>query len=238
MQILERFHSQKSRKGHRLIALALTLMLGAATHAAAGRDDVVEMSIDEAIDMAYDEYIRDVSPDALRPYAAMSICGESEIDAELMTRFVRRHNPDFDPGIASEFISAGRRYGIRGDIAFCQAIVETGWFRYTGGTAVTADCHNYCGLGVTRKGRKGAKFATVADGVTAHIQHLYAYCTTDALPPGERKLDPRFDMVRRGCATRWHELNGRWAMNSRYSTAILSVYASLNEFAGKSECQK
>ncbi len=238
MQILERFHSKKSRKGHRLVAMAFMLMLTAVPHIAAGSDDVAEMSIDEAIDMAYDEYIRDVSPDAMRPYAAMSICGESEIDAAHMARFVLRHNPDFDPQIAREFIRAGSRYGIRGDIAFCQAIVETGWFKYTGGTAVTPDSHNYCGLGVTSKGRKGAKFATVADGVTAHIQHLYAYCTTDALPPGERKLDPRFDMVIRGCAKRWHELNGRWAMNSRYSTAILSVYASLNEFAGKSKCQK
>ena len=73
-----------------------------------------------------------------------------------MARFVLRHNPDFDPQIAREFIRAGSRYGIRGDIAFCQAIVETGWFKYTGGTAVTADSHNYCGLGVTSKGRKGA----------------------------------------------------------------------------------
>ena len=49
--------------------MAFMLMLTAVPHIAAGSDDVAEMSIDEAIDMAYDEYIRDVSPDAMRPYA-------------------------------------------------------------------------------------------------------------------------------------------------------------------------
>ena len=91
--------------------MAFMLMLTAVPHIAAGSDDVAEMSIDEAIDMAYDEYIRDVSPDAMRPYAAMSICGESEIDAAHMARFVLRHNPDFDPQIAREFIRAGSQIG-------------------------------------------------------------------------------------------------------------------------------
>lgn len=230
---MERFRSQKSREGQRLVILALVLLTVFAAGARKQVEEVEEMSLDEAIDMVYEEYIREASPDELRPFAAMSISGESRYEAETLTAFVRRHNPDFDPEIALRFVEIGRRYGIRGDVALCQAIVETGWFRYTGGTAVTADSHNYCGLGVTTKGKKGEGFATVADGVTAHIQHLYAYCSTKDLPNGEQQLDPRFRMVKRGCARRWHELNNRWAMNSRYSSAILSVYASLAEFAKK-----
>lgn len=231
MQILERFHSQESRKSQRLIILMCMLLLAVSSFAGnTDNDDVAELSLDEAIDMAYEEYIRQVSPEALRPFAALTIQGDSRFGAEILTDFVRRHNPDFDSEIAREFIEVGSRYGIRGDVALCQAIVETGWFKYSGGTAVTPDCHNYCGLGVTARGCAGARFDTVADGVTAHIQHLYAYSTCGALPRGERLIDPRYSMVSRGSARRWHDLNGRWAMNSRYSTAILAVYASLNEF--------
>ncbi|MDE6098501.1 MAG: glucosaminidase domain-containing protein [Muribaculaceae bacterium] len=224
---MERFCLKKSGKSKWLVSL---LLLFIPLYVVAG-DDVKEMSLEEAIDMAYDEYIRDVAPESLRPFASLSIMGNSAVGADIITEFVRRYNPDFDSEIAQAFIEVGHRYGIRADVALCQAIVETGWFKYGGGTAVTADCHNYCGLGVTAKGRRGAAFASVSEGVTAHIQHLYAYCCNDDLPKGERLVDPRFNMVNRGCARRWHDLNGRWAMNNRYSTAILSVYSSLNEFA-------
>lgn len=195
--------------------------------------ELEEFSLDEALDMVYAEYITGIAPEALRPYAALTIQGGSNYDADMLTRFVRSKNPDFDPEIARCFVNIGRRYGLRGDVALCQAIVETGWFRYTGGTAVTPDCHNYCGLGVTNLGQRGAEFGTVADGVTAHLQHLYAYASNAKLPDNEPLLDPRFGLVRRGTATRWHDLNQRWAMNDKYSTAILSVYAQLSQFANK-----
>lgn len=195
--------------------------------------ELEEFSLDEALDMVYAEYITGIAPEALRPYAALTILGRDSFDAEVLTHFVKRKNPDFDPEIARCFVKIGRRYGLRGDVALCQAIVETGWFKYTGGTAVTPECHNYCGLGVTGLGQRGAQFNTVADGVTAHLQHLYAYASKDQLPSGETLLDPRFGLVRRGTATRWHDLNQRWAMNDKYSTAILSVYASLAQFANK-----
>lgn len=193
--------------------------------------EMEEFSLDEALDLVYADYITGIAPEALKPYAALTIQGAHSYDADILTDFVRVHNPDFDSAIAQSFIDIGRRYGLRGDVALCQAIVETGWFRYKGGTAVTPECHNYCGLGVTNLGVQGAVFATVADGVTAHLQHLYAYATNAGLPAGETLLDPRFGYVRRGVAPRWHDLNQRWAMNDRYSTAILSVYASLAKFA-------
>ncbi len=226
---MERLYKQKSRKGKRFIVAAAIML--ACVIDVVPRDAVAEMSLDEALDAAYSEYICEVAPEAVRPFAAMSIRGDCGYSAEVLSAFVQRHNPDFDPEIAQCFVTIGDKYGIRGDVALCQAIVETGWFLYKGGTAVDAGCHNYCGLGVTSKGKRGAGFKTVEEGVTAHIQHLYAYCTTDELPDGEKRIDPRFAMVNRGCAQRWHDLNGRWAMNNRYSTAILSVYASLAEFA-------
>lgn len=156
-----------------------------------------------------------------------TITGSSLVDADGMYRFVIANNPDFDRNIAEAFHSISKKYGVRGDMAFCQAILETGWFKFTGGTKVTPDQHNYCGLGVTKLGMKGHSFPTVEDGVTAQIQHLYAYAVSAPLPKGEKLIDPRFHKVRRGCAPTWNDLSGRWAANPRYAERILDLYAKL-----------
>ena len=122
------------------------------------------------------------------------IFGNPEVEIDHMYAYVKRHNPDFKREVAAAFYNVGRRYGIRGDIAMCQAIIETGWFRF---------------------------------GVTAMIQHLYAYACRGSLPSGERKIDPRFDYVSRGSAPTWEKLAGRWAMNPRYGSNILRIYSGL-----------
>ena len=158
------------------------------------------------------------------------IMGEPMIEPEVLQRFVARHNPDFDPAIAEAYISVGRRYGIRGDIALCQSILETGWFKFSDGTMVSPDQHNYCGLGVTKRGERGSSFATIEEGVTAQIQHLYAYACAEPIPEGETLLDPRFKLVTRGVAPTWNDLSGRWAANDRYARSILKLYVQLHRF--------
>lgn len=156
------------------------------------------------------------------------IRGESELTAAQMSEAIRRHNPEFDPAIAEAYIRLADRYGVRGDIAICQAIVETGWFRYEG-SAVKPEHHNYCGLGVVSNGVEGHGFDTVDQGVRAHLQHLFAYSCTRALPGREPLVDPRFSMVKRGSAATWEALGGRWAMNAEYGESILSVYNRIKE---------
>ena len=159
--------------------------------------------------------------------ASTPIRGIVQVDSTAMTAFVQRHNPDFDPAIARAFQEVGERYGIRGDMALCQAIIETGWFRFDNGTAVKPSQHNSCGMGVTERGNVGCSFETIEEGVTALIQHLFAYCCDDELPDGEDVVDPRFKYVTRGCAPYWEDLTGRWAMNDKYAKSILRQYDSL-----------
>lgn len=163
--------------------------------------------------------------------AATPILGPVEIDSTAMTRFVRRHNPDFDPAIARAFHEIGEKYGIRGDIALCQAIIETGWFKFDNGTAVCPHQHNYCGMGVTTRGKNGCTFESIEQGVTALIQHLFAYCCDLPIPDGEEIVDPRYKFVGRGVAPNWEDLNGRWAMNHHYAHNILKLYKSLKHNA-------
>ncbi len=150
------------------------------------------------------------------------IMGTQQATAEQMARFLLRYNPA--PSInctalelAQYYLDEGAKEGVRGDIAFCQSIHESGWFRY--GNQVQPEQNNYCGLGATNptSGQPvpmGATFATPREGVRAQIQHLMAYAC-DKRPKGQL-IDPRYQAVGNahgfGCAYSWPDLNGRWAV--------------------------
>lgn len=138
------------------------------------------------------------------------------------------NNPAFDIEIAKTFFKLAPKYGIDPLMAISQSILETGWFKYEN-SAVTADQHNYCGLGVVSTGVKGNSFSTIADGVTAQLQHLFAYGCKESLPGNEAILDPRFSLVTRGVAPYWQQLAGRWACpgytKSKYATPAEAMAA-------------
>ena len=172
---------------------------------------------------------------------ATPILGKPVASAERMYQYVKSKNPgsSFTREIAQEFHDQGVKYGIRGDIALCQSCIETGWFKYTGGTAVTPDDHNYCGLGVTTLGQKGCQFSSIAEGVSAQLQHLWAYATTKALPSGWTLVDPRFKYVSRGCAPNWDNLGGgKWASSTTYASNILSIYKEMSNYTVVDETPK
>ena len=130
--------------------------------------------------------------------------------------------------LVAYYYEEGAREGIRPDVAFAQALKETGFFRY-GGT-VTPDQNNYCGLGTTSTTVKGAYFATSQIGVRAHIQHLLAYASTRE--PVEPVVDPRYSLVRNVYGTNtlgnWQDLNGRWAVpGDSYGQSILSMFRAI-----------
>ena len=170
------------------------------------------------------------------------ILGESVATSEQLRTILKKNNPNA-PDLVDLYLKIGKEYGIRGDLAFCQAAKETGWWRF--GNLVTLDQNNYCGLGATGSaatgeenlnganpdriwyiaGRHGAFFKTPADGVEAQIQHLYAYATKNPLPAGKELVDPRFTLVTKGIAPRWIDLNGRWAVpGTTYGHSIIYDY--------------
>ena len=188
--------------------------------------------------------------------ADITILGESYLTAEQLEKWIEDETPrliskanasglEFKPipDLAKLYIDIGKEYGIRGDIAFCQAAKETGYWQFTG--SVMPEQNNYCGLWATGSpltgqeslngadpnqvtftvGLHGATFTTPAAGVEAHIQHLYAYATRDPLPAGEVLVDPRFALVNKGIAPAWLQLNARWAVpGTTYGQSILADY--------------
>jgi len=173
------------------------------------------------------------------------IMGTSIASAESLKQMMLANNPQASEDLPELYISIGEEYGLRGDLAFCQAAKETGWWKYGG--LVEPYQNNYCGLGATgnpafgdedlhgaepsrvwyENGVHGAVFKTRADGVEAHIQHLYAYASKAPLPAGKKLLDPRFTLVCRGIAETWSDLDGRWAVpGNGYGQSILDDYYS------------
>ncbi|MBQ6759471.1 MAG: glucosaminidase domain-containing protein [Selenomonadaceae bacterium] len=162
--------------------------------------------------------------------ADTSIIGTPIATQAQCVRYLLRNNPNPNLKVSAEEIVAyyyeeGAREGIRPDVAFCQALKETGFFRYGGD--VIPEQNNYCGLGTTGGGVKGEFFATPQLGVRAHIQHLLAYSSTRR--PSMPVVDPRYGLVRQAYGSRtlgtWQDLNGRWAVPGRYyGQEILSMF--------------
>ena len=104
---------------------------------------------------------------------------------------------------------------------------ETGYLKFGGD--VTIEQFNFAGLGAIGDGAGGATFGSVREGVRAHVQHLKAYASKDAL--NNPCVDPRFDLVGRGVApyVEWlgakENPNGRgWAMAVGYGFSIRYDY--------------
>lgn len=167
-----------------------------------------------------------------------TIMGDSAATVEQMRSFIRKHNPDVADSVIDMipyYLSEGAAEGVRGDIAFAQSCLETGYFKFEKagtGSAVTIDQNNFCGLGVTSLGVKGESFPTPQIGIRAQIQHLKAYGST--LPLNGDRVDNRFAYVVRGCAkyVEWLGMqenpSGRgWAGGANYGPMIMNIYKSI-----------
>ena len=117
--------------------------------------------------------------------------------------------------------------GIKPEVAFCQAMLETGFLRFGG--QVNISQFNFAGLGATDNGAQGASFPTVREGIRAHIQHLKAYASSEPLV--NPCVDPRFSLVKRGSA-KYVEWLGQqenpegkgWATAKDYGYNIVRLY--------------
>ena len=153
------------------------------------------------------------------------ILGGEAITLEQCRKFLLRYNPDA-PDIIPFYKTYGELLGIRWGFAVAQMIKETGYLKFGGDVMPTQN--NFAGIGAVGEGAKGAVFSTPDEGVLAHLEHLYAYCSTERLPVGIPKLDPRFELVKRGSCPNWEDLNGHWAVpGNRYGEDIVTIYEKM-----------
>jgi flagellum-specific peptidoglycan hydrolase FlgJ len=140
--------------------------------------------------------------------------------------------------LAAMYISEGEAENVRGDLAFAQAVLETGSFGH-------ATDNNFAGIGACDSCSSQFLFPTPRDGVRAQIQLLLNYA--DPNSRGERlrnPLDPTLhgrDPARavylfdsfpfKGRAPVWNVMGaGNWATDPLYAGKVLNIYSRMLAF--------
>ena len=175
-----------------------------------------------------------------------SIIGNSAVRVEQLVYLYNSSGHDF-PSYYTEngrnvdlnrfaqlYIEEANAEGIRADVAFAQAMKETGWLKFGGQVSISQ--FNFAGLGATDDGAAGMSFAQkygdnengIRMGIRAQIQHLKAYASTE--PLNNACVDERFNLVKRGCApyVEWlgqkENPNGYgWATGANYGQGIIDI---------------
>jgi flagellum-specific peptidoglycan hydrolase FlgJ len=141
--------------------------------------------------------------------------------------------------LAAMYIQEGNDEFVKGDVAFAQAVLETGAFR-------SSLDNNYSGIGACDSCSGEIAFPTPRDGVRAQIQHLRNYSDPGSRAaklshPPEPALygnDPgraasNFDtFFAKGTAQTWQSMGkGHWATDPFYATKVIGIYIQMVAYA-------
>jgi hypothetical protein len=130
------------------------------------------------------------------------------------------------PDLAAAYINAGQAEGVRGDIAFAQSILETGYFSFPAGGQLTGADNNFAGIGACDSCTHGWTFPDALTGVQAQMQLLHGYASPKPI------TTPLVGTVHvTGCCPTWMSLTGVWATSTTYGVGILTLYQRIVEWA-------
>lgn len=167
----------------------------------------------------------------------IKIMGASQITKEQLIKYYEEHASypayyaNTDAGTLDAFcqmyIEECAIENVKVEVAFCQAMLETGFLSYKGDVDISQ--HNFAGIGATGNGNPGNSFSTVREGIRAQVQHLKAYASSDDLV--QTCVDPRFIYVKREAApyVEWLGINENpygtgWAATSNYGFTLRDKY--------------
>lgn len=181
------------------------------------------------------------------------VMGPSLLNADQLVRWYqhRRYGPARLPALGNDvralaqlFIDEGAIEGVRGDMAFVQAVLETGGFSYPDSGQIRPEFNNYGGINANDGRRKGTTcaeevldlplrsrcFPTPRIGVRANIHLLRGYADPLAAGLTDRVRMPPAD--RRGIAPIWEYFGGNsptgkliWASAPDYGLRIIRLYS-------------
>ena len=139
--------------------------------------------------------------------------------------------PDIET-FAQMYYEEATAEGVRPEVAFAQAMKESGWLLYGGDMQITK--YNFAGIGTTGGGVPGNSYPDVRTGIRAQIQHLKAYATDEALA-GEC-VDDRYSYVTKGSAPYVEWLGQKenpegygWATGERYGYDIVEMIHAMRK---------
>jgi hypothetical protein len=186
--------------------------------------------------------------------AGVPVMGPSTLNAAQLARWFRATGrtpaiPVSIETLAQYYIQEGAAVNVRGDLAFAQSIVETGYFGFVG-SMVKPHNYNYAGMGACDSCNSGVQFPNPQIGVRAQVQHLRNYADISSranhltFPPvpewyARTTLNPvtaanNFNtFFAKGRAPTWNQMgNGNWATSPNYATAVLSTYNRMLTYNG------
>lgn len=173
--------------------------------------------------LSYISEIIEIDPDFVLPGTKTPLAGPAEVTAGQAKKWAENHDAHqrfID--IASLYWEYGEKTGIRPEVLYAQAAIETRFGKFN--TQLTPDENNWGGIRVAEPDDDGhdyEAFAEPRDGVRAHFNHLAAYQGLD--PVGEPH--DRYHVVKQqawaGTIMYVEDLSGRWTTSESYHTYIL-----------------
>jgi len=187
------------------------------------------------------------------------VMGPSLLNAAQLAAWYGRHHGSNQPRIpvlhnnvaqlAQIFIDQGNAEGVRGDIAFVQSMLETGWLSFAG-SQVPPDAYNYAGI-YAYGGRAGLPncahgdsspsrcMGTPQKGARVQMQLLRSYADPSTKNLHDRLISAPSDRV--GAAPLWEYFGGTncpchkliWAAAPNYGVIIIQMYSQALAESGK-----
>ncbi|MBV9662197.1 MAG: glucosaminidase domain-containing protein [Acidimicrobiales bacterium] len=163
----------------------------------------------------------------------LSVLGGPALDANQLARWYNAQGyVDLTPApiqqLAAWYIQDGRREGVRGDVAFAQAVLETGGF----GSPDSIELNNYAGIGHCDTCATGWDFPSPQGGVDGQLQLLEIFAggaPPDPIAPVLASLVPG-RQTKQGCCSTWDSLTGVWATDPIYGSQIVGIYQQMLRF--------
>jgi hypothetical protein len=187
------------------------------------------------------------------------VMGPSLLSASQLAHWYSNHHGSVQPRIpvlnnsvsalAQIYIDQGTREGVRGDMAFVQSMLETGWLGFVG-SQIPPDAYNYAGI-YAFDGRAGLPncahgdsapsrcMGTPQHGVRMQIQLLRSYADPATAHLSDRLISAPSDRV--GAAPLWEYFGGHncpcgkliWASADDYGLRIIQMYSQALAENGK-----
>ena len=165
------------------------------------------------------------------PGSDLTILGPSTLTAEQLVHYWELRKGDTQPAklrdpiakVIGYYVDAGKAEGVRGDLAFVQSLIETGWFT-NGDTAR----NNFAGVGHYDNAPAGFDYPTPEAGVIAQVQLLKRYAAGNDVDLALTEYGPKAGAT----ATTVAGLSGTWASATNYGDTITSQYLQVLQSAG------
>ena len=179
-----------------------------------------------------------------------TIMGHSDVTIAQMVTYYKKNNLTYDQysgrlsqynGVLAKggaanietyctiFKQEAEAEGVRVEVAFAQAMLETGFLKFGGD--VKPNQYNFAGIGATG-GVPGNEFSDVREGIRAQIQHLKCYASDVAL--NTPCVDPRWGSWLRNKApyVQWLSKANNpygigWATDAGYAEKLLNMIKNL-----------